>query len=73
MVQLSVKMWSIKYNHCSSYLLKLLFGKHKDCSHLNQLIILYHITNTIKFLFGVPSFQNFSKSVLQARLQQAVN
>ena len=73
MVQLSIKLWFIQYDHCSSYLLKLFFGNHKDCSHLNQLIILYYITNTIKLLFSVSSFQNFSKFVLQARLQQDVN
>ena len=73
MVQLSIKLWFIQYNHCSFYLLKLFFGNHKDCSHLNQLIILYYITNTIKLLFSVSSFQNISTLVLQATLQQDVN
>lgn len=49
------KMWFIKYDHYSSYLLKLFFGNQNDCLHLNQIIMLNCIANKT-ILFNISSF-----------------
>lgn len=53
-LQVSVKMWFIKYDHCRSYyLLKIFFGNYNDCLHLNQVIILNCRTNNIIFVYRI--------------------